>query len=66
MQAGQRSANGQTTEARLGDWAIDDSLLAEAVKKTLGNLVPIRNWTSAFESPELDHSFAVTVVAGRS
>lgn len=41
MQASQSSTNGETSEAGLGDRAVDDPLLTEAVQKALGDLVAV-------------------------
>ena len=32
VEACEGGADGETTEARLGDWAINDTLVAEAIK----------------------------------
>jgi hypothetical protein len=39
VEASERSADGQTSETRLGDGAVNDPLLAEAVEEALGDLV---------------------------
>jgi hypothetical protein len=41
VQASERSTNRQTGEARLGDGAVNDPLLAEAVEEALGDLVSV-------------------------
>lgn len=39
MQSSQSGANSETAEAGLSDWGIDDSLGAELVEQSLGDLV---------------------------
>lgn len=39
VEATESSTNGQTSETALGDGSVNDTLLTEAVEKTLGNLV---------------------------
>jgi hypothetical protein len=39
VETSERSSDGQTSETRLGDRAVNDPLLAEAVEKALGDLV---------------------------
>ena len=41
VKPGDGGADGQTGETRLGDGTVDDSLLAEAVEQTLGDLVSV-------------------------
>lgn len=41
VKTGEGGADGQTGETRLGDGTVDDSLLAEAVEQTLGDLVSV-------------------------
>ncbi len=44
MQAGKGRTNGETAESRLGDRGVNDSLLAESIKQSFRDLVPV--WMS--------------------
>ena len=47
MEASEGGANGEPAEAGLGDGAVDDTLLAEAVEETFGDFVAVWKGTLA-------------------